>query len=149
MRSSSARGLLIVFSLQLLLVGASAAPLMSSLNPAGDAEKMDVFLEEALEASEFDATLSVIFQLNSEVTVEDRNWLEDHGASILGDAPLIDGGLIEASATDVRVISEWSRTEYLELNRELEFFYLPSEWGGAPAPRIKMLEPTQVVNATT
>ena len=48
MRSFSARGLLIVLSLQLLLVGASAAPMMSSLNPAGDAERMDPFLEEAL-----------------------------------------------------------------------------------------------------
>ena len=31
-------------------------------------------------------------------TSEDRAWLERHGAAIMGDAPLIDGGLIEASA---------------------------------------------------
>lgn len=149
MRSSSARGLLVVLTLQLLLVGASAAPLMSSLNPAGDAERMDASLEDALVHSNFDTKLSVIFQLNSEVTAEDRTWLENHGASILGDAPLIDGGLIEVTATDVRIISQWARTEYLELNRELEFFYLPSEWGGEPTPGIKMHETTHVVNATT
>ena len=94
MRSSSARGLLVVLSLQLLLVGASAAPMLSSLNPAGDAERMDPFLEEALKDSPHDAELSVIFQLNTPVTSEDRAWLERHGAAIMGDAPLIDGGLI-------------------------------------------------------
>ena len=54
------------------MVGASAAPLMSSMNPAGDFERMDEALEEALETSPFDATLSVVYQLNSEVTSEDR-----------------------------------------------------------------------------
>lgn len=149
MRSSSARAVLIVLSLQLLMVGASAAPLMSSMNTAGDFDRMDAALEDALASSSFDEQLSVIFQLNSAVTEEDRTWLENHGAEILGDAPLIDGGLIDVSATDVRGISEWSRTEYLELNRELEFFYLPSEWGGDPAPGIMMHETTHVVNATT
>ena len=149
MRSSSARGILIVLSLQLLMVGASAAPLLSSMNPVGDYNRMDASLEQALESSDFDATLSVVYQLNSEVTQQDRNWLEQHGAELLGEAPLIDGGLFEASANDVRIISEWSRTEYLELNRELEFFYLPSEWGGDPAPGIMMHETTHVVNATT
>ena len=149
MRSSSARGVLIVLSLQLLMVGASAAPLLSSMNPAGDYSRMDASLEQALESSDFDAPLSVVYQLNSEVTQQDRTWLEQHGAELLGEAPLIDGGLFEASASDVRIISEWSRTEYLELNRELEFFYLPSEWGGDPAPGIMMHETTHVVNATT
>ena len=131
------------------MVGASAAPLMSSMNPAGDFERMDDALEEALDTSPFDATLSVVYQLNSKVTSEDRKWLENHGAELLGEAPLVDGGLLEASATDIRVISEWSRIEYLELNRELEFFYLPSEWGGEPLPGVMMHETTHVVNATT
>ena len=117
------------------MVGASAAPLMSSMNPAGNFERMDDALEEALETSPFDATLSVVYQLNSEVTSEDRKWLEDHGAELLGEAPLVDGGLLEASATNVRVISEWSRTEYLELNRELDFstFHQNGEGNLSPA----------------
>ena len=39
--------------------------------------------------------------------------------------------------------------KYLELNRELEFFYLPPEWGGDPTdPSLMMHETTHVVRAT-
>ena len=71
-------------------------------------------------------------------------------ATILGDAPLVDGGLIEASIRDIRVISTWDRIEYLELDRTLEFFYLPQEWGGEikTDPGIMMHETTHVVKAT-
>ena len=50
---------------------------------------------------------------------------EKYGAEIIGDAPLIDGGLILVSESSTRAISNLERIEYLELNRELEFFYLP------------------------
>ena len=40
------------------------------------------------------------------------------------------------------------RVEYLELDKPLEFFYLPSEWGGQPDPGIMMHETTHVVRAT-
>ena len=41
---------------------------------------MDASLEQALESSDFDAPLSVVYQLNSEVTEQYRKWLEQHGA---------------------------------------------------------------------
>ena len=59
---------------------------------------------------------------------------------------LVDGGLIEAKAEDVRRISNWDRIEYLELDKELDFFYLPPEWGGDPTdPSAMMHETTHVV----
>ena len=151
MQQSSARGILIVCALQFLLIGVSAAPLASGLNPLGNFERMDTALEDELKIVEDDSILSVIYQLHSEVTSVDRNAMEQFGAELLGSAPLIDGGLIEASAADIRKISNWERVEYLELNRELEFFYLPAEFGGEPNPDagIMMHETTHVVNATT
>ena len=151
MQQSSARGILIVCALQFLLIGVSAAPFTSGLNPLGDFERMDAALEEELILVDDESILSVIYQLHSEVTSDDRRELEAFGAELLGTAPLIDGGLIEASAKDVRRISNWERVEYLELNRELEFFYLPAEFGGDPNPDagILMHETTHVVNATT
>ena len=151
MQQSSARGILIVCALQFLLIGVSAAPLASGLNPLGNFERMDTALEDELKIVEDDSILSVIYQLHSEVTSVDRNAMEQFGADLLGSAPLIDGGLIEASAADIRKISNWERVEYLELNRELEFFYLPAEFGGEPNPGagIMMHETTHVVNATT
>ena len=44
MNHSSARGVLLVCVLQLLLLGVSAAPLTDSLNPLGDFERMDAAL---------------------------------------------------------------------------------------------------------
>ena len=104
MHIRSARSLLVVCTLQLLLIGVSAAPLADSLNPLGDFERMDASLEHELSIVSDDETLSVIFQLNSPVDSSDRNDLTDFGAEILGDAPLIDGGLIEATASQIRFL---------------------------------------------
>ena len=129
------------------MIGATAAPLADGLNPMGDYEKMDKSLRDSLSSSSEDDIIPVIFQLNSEVTSDDLEKLEQFGATILGEAPLVHGGLIEASIRDVRVISTWERVEYLELDRVLDFFYLPSEWGGEPItePGIMMHETTHVV----
>ena len=131
------------------MVGATAAPLADQVNPMGDYDKMNYDLQQELYESEYDTVLPVIFQLNSPVTDADLNQLEEFGATILGDAPLIDGGLIEAKAEDIRQISNWDRVEYLELDKILDFFYLPPEWGGDPTdPSAMMHETTHVVKAT-
>jgi len=135
--------------LQLLMVGATAAPLADQVNPMGNYDKMNHDLQQELYESEYDNVLPVIFQLNSPVSEADLKQLEDFGATILGDAPLIDGGLIEAKAEDIRQISNWDRIEYLELDKILDFFYLPPEWGGDPTdPSAMMHETTHVVKAT-
>ena len=132
------------------MIGATAAPLADGLNPMGDYTKMDKALRDSLSSSSEDDIVPVIFQLNSKVLNEDKSTLENLGATILGEAPLVDGGLIEASIRDIRVISTWDRIEYLELDRPLEFFYLPQEWGGEikTDPGIMMHETTHVVKAT-
>ena len=57
---------------------------------------------------------------------------------------------MEGTVSDVRKLSNWDRVEYLELDKPLEFFYLPSEWGGDPSTDagIMMHETTHVVTAT-
>ena len=51
--------------LQLLMVGATAAPLADQVNPMGDYDKMNYDLQQELYESEYDTVLPVIFQLNS------------------------------------------------------------------------------------
>ena len=135
--------------LQMLMFGAIASPLADSVNSIGDASKMNQDLVAEISASNEDEILPVIYQLNSPVTDSDRAYFESLGATILGDAPLVDGGLIEASVSTIRKISTWDRVEYLELDKPLDFFYLPQEWGGTQTdPGIMMHETTHVVRAT-
>ena len=140
--------ILSALALQLLMVGAAASPLADDINPMGDATKMDNALVERLDEVSDAERLPVIFQLHSPVTAYDEAYMQDIGLDVLGHAALIDGGLVEGAAVDVRRLSTWDRVEYLELDRPLEFFYLPSEWGGQPEPGIMMHETTHVVRAT-
>ena len=140
--------ILSALALQLLMVGAAASPLADDINPMGDATKMDSALVERLDEVSDVERLPVIFQLHSPVTAHDEAYMQDLGLDVLGHAALIDGGLVEGAAVDVRRLSTWDRVEYLELDRPLEFFYLPSEWGGQPEPGIMMHETTHVVRAT-
>ena len=141
--------ILTAIMLQMLMFGAIASPLADSVNSIGDASKMNQDLVAEISASNEDEILPVIYQLNSPVTDTDRAYFESLGATILGDAPLVDGGLIEASVSTIRKISTWDRVEYLELDKPLDFFYLPQEWGGTQTdPGIMMHETTHVVRAT-
>ena len=141
--------ILTAIMLQMLMFGAIASPLADSVNSIGDANKMNQDLVAEISLSNEDEILPVIYQLNSPVTDTDRAYFESLGATILGDAPLVDGGLIEASVSTIRKISTWDRVEYLELDKPLDFFYLPQEWGGTQTdPGIMMHETTHVVRAT-
>src|SRR6056300_146096 len=135
--------------LQMLMVGATATPLAESTNPLGDETRMNADLVEKLAQSSDTDLHPVIFQLNSPVTAHDRLVMNDLGLTLLGDAPLVDGGLVEGSSQAVRHFSSWERVAYLELDKPLDFFYLPSDWGGSPTdPGIMMHETTHVVGAT-
>ena len=105
---------------------------------------------EELENNDNSKLIPVIFQLNSPMTDSDENHLANLGFELLGRAPLVDGGLVEGTIGEVRALSNWERIEYLELDKPLEFFYLPSEWGGEPTTDagIMMHETTHVVTAT-
>ena len=140
----------LVFFLQLMFLLSLSTPLVQGTNPYGDVSKMDAALESALISTDDDEqTFEVIFQLRTTVTNEDINFLETAGAIHLHEAKLINGGLLEATPDIIRQLSNWDRVKYLELNRELEFFYLPPEWGGDPTdPSIMMHETTHVVRAT-
>ena len=147
-RTSSSRLFTVLF-LQFIFLISLASPLAQGTNPYGDLDKMDSALEDALASTDDDSLLhEVIFQLNSPVTSEDLNHIEAIGAVHLNEAVLIDGGLLEATSDTIRKLSLWDRIEYLELNRELDFFYLPSEWGGPTDPGVMMHETTHVVRAT-
>mgnify|MGYP001293848653 FL=1 len=136
--------------IQLLMLTAVASPLADGVNPVGDFTKMNDDLLEELENNDNSKVIPVIFQLNSPMTDSDENHLTELGLELLGRAPLVDGGLVEGTIGEVRQLSNWDRIEYLELDKPLEFFYLPSEWGGEPTtdPGIMMHETTHVVTAT-
>lgn len=136
--------------IQLLMLSAVASPLADGVNPLGDLTKMNDDLLEELENNDNSKLIPVIFQLNSPMTESDENHLIELGFEVLGRAPLVDGGLVEGTIGEVRELSNWERIEYLELDKPLEFFYLPSEWGGEPTTDagIMMHETTHVVTAT-
>ena len=140
----------LVFFLKLMFLLSLTTPMVQGTNPYGNLDKMDDALESALQtAGDVESSFEVIFQLNSPVTDDDINFMKNVGATYLDDAKLIDGGLIDASPDVIRQLSTWDRVEYLELNRELDFFYLPTEWGGDPTdPSMMMHETTHVVRAT-
>lgn len=140
----------LVFFLQLMFLLSLTTPMVQGTNPYGNLDKMDDALESALQTvGDLESSFEVIFQLNSPVTDDDINFMKNVGATYLDDAKLIDGGLIDASPDVIRQLSTWDRVEYLELNRELDFFYLPTEWGGDPTdPSMMMHETTHVVRAT-
>ena len=140
----------LVFFLQLMFLLSLTTPMVQGTNPYGNLDKMDDALESALQtAGDLESSFEVIFQLNSPVTDDDINFMKNVGATYLDDAKLIDGGLIDASPDVIRQLSTWDRVEYLELNRKLDFFYLPTEWGGDPTdPSMMMHETTHVVRAT-
>ena len=120
--------------IQLLMVSVVASPLADGINPLGDYEKMNSDLIEELENSDESKVIPVIFQLNSPVTHSDELELETLGFDLIGRAPLVDGGLVEGTIADVRHLSNWDRVEYLELDKPLDFFYLPAEWGESQLP---------------
>lgn len=140
----------LVFFLQLMFLLSLSTPLVQGTNPYGDVTKMDAALESVLiSADDDEQTFEVIFQLQTAVTNEDIHFLDAAGAIHLHEAKLINGGLLEATPDIIRQLSTWDRVKYLELNRELEFFYLPPEWGGDPTdPSVMMHETTHVVRAT-
>ena len=150
MSRSQRKKIHLVFFLQLVFLLSLTSPLVQGTNPYGDVSKMDSALESALQSAErVDESFEVIFQLNSPVTDRDLAYLSKVGATHLHEAKLIDGGLIEAPTDVLRKLSNWDRIEYLELNRELDFFYLPPDWGGDPTdPSIMMHETTHIVRAT-
>jgi subtilisin family serine protease len=150
MASSRRTLLLTAFMLQLLMIGATASPLADGTNPLGDERRMNADLVTALASSSDTDTHPVIYQLTSPVTSEDRSFMQSLGLTLLGDAPLVNGGLVEGTTQAVRHFSSWDRVHYLELDKPLDFFYLPTEWGGQDPtqPGIMMHETTHVVGAT-
>ena len=141
--------ILSAFMLQLLMVGATASPLADTSNPLGNLTKMNGDLVEALDESVDNELLPVIFQLHSAVSISDKSTMEHIGLNLIGEAPLVDGGLVEGTVQAIRQFSLWDRVEYLELDKPLDFFYLPPEWGGDPGDAgILMHETTHVVRAT-
>ena len=98
--------------IQLLMLTAVASPLADGVNPLGDFTKMNDDLIEQLETSEESKIVPVIFQLNSPMTESDENRLTELGFDLIGRAPLVDGGLVEGTISDVRHLSNWDRIEY-------------------------------------
>ena len=62
----------VALALQMLMIGATAAPLADGLNPMGDYTKMDKALRDSLSSSSEDDIVPVIFQLKSEVLDDDK-----------------------------------------------------------------------------
>ncbi|MDA0842492.1 MAG: S8/S53 family peptidase [archaeon] len=125
------------------------APISGLANPIGDLGKIDPYLLLSFESNE-DDSFEVIYQFEPHYSARGDEFAHlevEH----LGDAPLINGGLILATEDSIRAISTWSEIKYLELNRPLEFFYLPPSFGGQEGidSGIMMHETTHVVNATT
>ena len=147
MQVSMPRAVAPILLLQIFLA-ASYAPLVGGESVSGDTSVMNRDLVEAI-TGESNELIEVIYQLQSPVLANDIEFMNELGLEILGSAPLINGGLVSGSRLEVLAFSEWIRIEHLELNKELEFFYLPPQWGGQSDAGVMMHETTHIVNATT
>ena len=132
----------------LFVFGSTLSAVSGITNPQGDLTKLDSHLLNAFERE--NQNYEVIFQFYPEYDF-DKDEVEIGTISIIGDAPLINGGLVQGDEQSLRTLSNHPQIKFLELNRELEFFYLPSEFGGIPSTEtgVMMHETTHVVNATT
>ena len=127
-----------------------AAPMASGSNPLGDEGKMDNALQQALRASSIDERHQVIVQFSSPLGPEVSSLLKAHSIDVLGSAPVAKAHLVESTHANLRALSLSSSVIYMELDRELEFFYLPPSWGGAPTGDVGALmhETVHVIEAT-
>ncbi len=133
-----------------LFVLMTLSPLAAGSQTMGDHERMDAALEEALWSAELDEHLPVIVQFESPVSASDRTMLARLGATVEGEAPLLHALLVEATPHAIRQLSGFDRVHYMELDRLLEYFYLPTAPGGAPTGDVGALmhETVHVVDAT-
>ena len=126
-RQRSAAILLLV-----LLLAMSATPFAAGGQTYGDVTVMDAALRDALAEGEAGDVHRVIVQFSSPLGGAVDKVLADHDATVIGTAALVDGHLVEANDMNLRRLSTNGIVRYMELDRPLEFFYLPSEWGGLP-----------------
>lgn len=115
-----------------VLLAMSAAPFAAGGQTYGDVTVMDAALRDALAEGEAGDVHRVIVQFTSPLGEDVDNVLADHDATVLGTAALVDGHLVEATDMNLRRLSTQHIVRYMELDRPLEFFYLPTEWGGLP-----------------
>ncbi len=118
--------------LLVVLLAMSAAPFAAGGQTYGDVTVMDAALRDALAEGEAGDVHRVIVQFTSPLGEDVDNVLADHDATVLGTAALVDGHLVEATDMNLRRLSTQHIVRYMELDRPLEFFYLPTEWGGLP-----------------
>ena len=140
------RFLAIVLSSVFFLVVLS--PISGLSNPLGNSSKIDNYLLEQFDKESSDS-YEVIYQFQPEYQ-PNGNEFSNLNVEILGHAPLINGGLIQTDEGTIRSLSSEPYIKFIELNRELEFFYLPPSFGGQDDidAGIMMHETTHVVNAT-
>jgi len=136
------RGQLAILILALFVSSTSSAGLINDINPSGNYEKMDSELIQILGTN---SSLEVIAQFTTPMDESKRDRINEIGLEILGEMDVLHGGLFKGTPDQVRLLSEMSDIFFIELNRQLEHFYLP---GDPTNPSAMMHETVHVVNSS-
>ncbi len=142
MRGALALGLLLICTTSIAVAtGEGVTPRWDVMDPA---------LQQALAQAGADgdqtSIFEVIYQFTDPVTDEQRKRMTLIGLEHLGDAPLINGGLVSGTMQQILALASEPMVLHLELNRLLEHFFLPGDPTNIGA---MMHETVHVVNSST
>jgi subtilisin family serine protease len=128
--------------LALFLLVPHVGAISTDLNPRGNQQILD---DAVIHAMKDHREIEVIVQFTTPFDTLKHQRVNEIGLEIKGEMSVLHGGLLTGSPDQIRLLSEMNDVFFIELNREIEHYYLP---GDPMDPSLKMHETVHVVNSS-